>query len=111
VCIVGFPCFHLFSYYAGMEPRSSTALSPFLSRDELVILTGYRQPSCMCRWLTNNRWPFVPPANNRAYPVVARRFLERLLHDAPSEHSSSGESQARPNFNAFDRRHGNSKSA
>lgn len=52
-------------------------MSLILSADELVALTGYRQPKRMCDWLTARGWVFEPPARRGDIPKVARAY-----HDA-----------------------------
>jgi hypothetical protein len=42
----------------------------FLTRAELVELTGFKAAHCQARWLTRNRWRFVLTRRNE--PRVAR---------------------------------------
>lgn len=49
----------------------------FLTRDELITLTGYRRCADQLRWLDRNRVPHVVNAAGR--PVVARAAAEVIL--------------------------------
>lgn len=46
----------------------------FLTRDELVTLTGLRRPSAQARWLKAHRIKHV--VNAAGHPVIARAWLE-----------------------------------
>lgn len=80
----------------------------FLTRDELVDLTGFKAPHCQARWLSRNRWRYVLTRRNE--PRVARdHFNDRMgCGDGSAtgqadtiNHAAAGE---QPNFAALDRR-------
>jgi hypothetical protein len=48
-----------------------------LDRDELVSLTGRKQPKRMCRWLADNGWKFVVGADG--LPKVDREYYRQRL--------------------------------
>lgn len=54
-----------------------SAAALFLSKDELLELTGYRRPHEQRRWLQNRRWRFE--TNAAGAPRVARAYLERKM--------------------------------
>jgi hypothetical protein len=47
----------------------------FLSKDELIKLTGYRRPSYQRRWLRHRGWAFEIGADKR--PKVLREHARR----------------------------------
>lgn len=49
----------------------------FLSRDDLVALTGYKQRAKVCSWLDAHRWRYVVSASG--WPVVAVEEARRHL--------------------------------
>ena len=49
-------------------------MSLLLTRDELVQLTGTKQPARMCSWLTARSWVFEPPARRGDVPKVDRGY-------------------------------------
>lgn len=66
----------------------------FLTKDDIVNLTGYRRPADQCRWLKSHGWKYEISAVGR--PVVLRRHAESRMSDveqAPKEWS--------PNFAAM----------
>lgn len=49
----------------------------FLSKDELVTLTGFRLPTRQANWLRRKGWRFEINANRQ--PVIARKYAEKML--------------------------------
>jgi hypothetical protein len=79
----------------------------FLTREELVELTGFRAAHCQVRWLDRNRWRYA--LTRRKEPRVARQhFQERMgCSVASTTHAASLNFAAaieQPNFAALDRR-------
>ena len=73
------------------------ALFLFLTRDELIELTGYKSAALQCRWLAARGWVFERNAANR--PIVGRAYANARLgcggeSDAPAQ-------TIRPNFAAL----------
>jgi hypothetical protein len=59
--------------------------SLLLSRDELTLLTGTRQPLRQRRWLEERAWPYADAVGRSAYPRVARVvFDEKMRGRDPS---------------------------
>ena len=52
-------------------------MSLFLSRDELIELSGYRQSAAQQRWLTDRGWRFEVGGDGR--PKVARAEHDRRM--------------------------------
>lgn len=49
----------------------------FLTKDDLLALTGYRQPARVCRWLEAHGWRYLP--SRSGWPIVALAEAERHL--------------------------------
>ena len=47
-------------------------MSLLLTRDDLVALTGTKQPARMTAWLTARAWVFEPPSRRGEVPKVDR---------------------------------------
>lgn len=81
--------------------------SLFLTTEELIELTGFKQTAGHVRWLERNRWRFVLTRSQQ--PRVARAyFLHRM--GLPASHgadATAAASQAaalqEPDFSALDR--------
>lgn len=74
----------------------------FLSREELVELTGYRAPSAQVGWLERNRWRFV--LTHRNEPRVAREhFNERMGCPTAVSLPNTFNPLVEPDFAALDR--------
>lgn len=50
-----------------------------LTREQLVALTGYRQPARMVAWLLARGWVFEPPARRGDIPKVAVAYHEARM--------------------------------
>lgn len=50
-----------------------------LSADELVALTGYRQPARMVAWLDARQWVYEAPARRGDIPKVGRAYAEARM--------------------------------
>ena len=80
----------------------------FLTRSELVELTGFKAAHCQARWLTRNRWRFVLTRHNE--PRVARdHFNSRMgcsSGKAPGQADEINQAAMleQPNFGALNRR-------
>ncbi len=80
----------------------------FLTRPELVALTGFKAAHCQARWLAQNRWRFVLTRRNE--PRVARDHFNGRMGCADEKAASFAEAINRaalseqPNFAALDRR-------
>ena len=55
----------------------ATNLDMLLTHDEIIDLTGYKQPKKQCEHLLSHGIRFLPGRDGR--PRVSRAFLERLL--------------------------------
>lgn len=82
-------------------------LGLFLSRNELVELTGFKASHCQARWLDRNRWRYV--LNAHGEPRVARaHFDDRMgcINKSSTYASAINDAAAiaQPNFAALDRR-------
>lgn len=61
-----------------MSQQDRTAhQSPFVSRDELVELTGYRRPSAQAQWLAAKGFTFMVNAAGR--PILHRAHVAAKL--------------------------------
>ena len=80
----------------------------FLTRSELVELTGFKAAHCQARWLTRNRWRFVLTRRNE--PRVARDHFNDRMGCADDRGAGLADSinhaalHELPNFAALDRR-------
>lgn len=55
-------------------------MSLFLTREEVLDLTGYKRNADQRRWLTEHGWQFSEAANGR--PVVGRTYAESKMGTA-----------------------------
>lgn len=46
----------------------------FLSLEEIIFLTGYKQPARQIKRLNKLGIPFIAPCGNTKYPVIRREF-------------------------------------
>lgn len=69
----------------------------FLSKDEVIELTGYKVPALQCRWLRDRGWVFEQNRNNR--PIVGRGYAKSRLGGGDLAAPIQG--GARPNFAAL----------
>jgi hypothetical protein len=79
----------------------------FLTRAELIELTGFKARHAQARWLDGHRWRYV--TNSRNEPRVAREhFNERMGCGGRAGTHADAINQAaacvQPNFAALDRR-------
>lgn len=58
-----------------MEAKASGL---FLTKEELIELTGYQRSADQCRWLSKRGWKFERNAVH-GRPVVLRRHVEEML--------------------------------
>ncbi len=57
-------------------PQTQDAL---MSRDELLALTGTKQPKRMCAWLEARNWAHEPPARRGEIPRVLRSYRDARM--------------------------------
>lgn len=55
-------------------------MSAFLSKDELITLTGYKDIPYQLSWLDNNGWIYI--VNSRGKPVVGREYCNTRMAGA-----------------------------
>ena len=83
--------------------NASIAISPdstwsLLSQDELVSLTGTKQPARQRRWLEARGWPYEDAYGRGSYPRVARFvFAEKMTG------RDSCRKKPQPRYDALDR--------
>lgn len=74
--------------------------SEFLTHEEIVEVTGYKNATGQRSWLDQNGWSYVINAANR--PIVGRWFARmRLAGLKPATDGFVIQSTARPNFAAL----------
>jgi len=61
------------------EPNLPQSLDALLSRDELLALTGTKQPKRMCAWLEARNWAHEPPARRGEIPRVLRSYRDARM--------------------------------
>jgi Domain of unknown function (DUF4224) len=72
--------------------------SLLLSRQEIIALTGTKQPVRQRRWFDSRGWPYVDAMGRSAHPRVARSvFDEKMKRRDPSR------AAPQPRFDALDR--------
>ena len=80
----------------------------FLTRLELVDLTGFKAAHCQVRWLERNRWRFALTRRNE--PRVARDHFNSRMGCGAGKAVDQGDELNRaamfeqPNFSALNRR-------
>lgn len=80
----------------------------FLTRAELVELTGYSARQAQARWLDRNRWRYCLDRHNA--PRVAREHFNARMGCGPAPGASyaaainEAAADAQPNFSALARR-------
>lgn len=56
-----------------------------LNREELMNLTGKKQPKRMAEWLSSRGWIFEPPSGRSGLPKVDRAYyLARMSGQRPA---------------------------
>ncbi len=71
----------------------------FLTRSELLEMTGYVRPKAQARWLAENQYPFEIGADG--YPRVLQSCVEKRLGGAAIEAAASRQRRTEPNFAAL----------
>ena len=72
----------------------------FLTKEEMIELTGYVFISRQIEWLRNHNWKFEVTAQRR--PKVARSFFEsRLGGTSPRQEVQLAQLPVKPNFQAL----------
>lgn len=66
----------------------------FLNAEEVAILTGFKTNARQVQWLSTKGWRFEINGNRR--PVVARKYVEKMLGCGVPEQSTYA-----PNFAAL----------
>jgi Domain of unknown function (DUF4224) len=74
----------------------------FLSRAELIALTGYKQSPRMVMWLTKRNWIFESPSRAGQVPRVARHFFLMRMSLLSNRDESAHHQQA-PDLSFFQR--------
>lgn len=54
-------------------------MSALMSREELVSLTGTKQPKRMCAWLESRGWAHEQPSRRGDIPKVLRAYRDAVL--------------------------------
>jgi Domain of unknown function (DUF4224) len=80
------------------QAANASRASLLLSRDELIELTGTRQPARQRRWLDARGWAYVDAFGRSQHPRVARTvFASRMIGRDPTRKSPE------PDFDALNR--------
>jgi hypothetical protein len=75
----------------------------FLTKAQLVELTGYKRPSSICVWLADHGWVFVVGADG--YPRVDRRYYDQRMIDGCAGFSSEPDYGAMEYINGSEKTH------
>ena len=80
------------------QAANASRASLLLSRDELIELTGTRQPARQRRWLDARGWAYVDAFGRSQHPRVARTvFASRMIGHDPTRKTPE------PDFDALNR--------
>jgi len=92
----------LHSGHIGKAPTSphfaDEGQSLLLTREELIALTGSRQPSRQRYWLDANGWPYTNAMGKSSYPRVARFVFVQKMQEKVSKATAR-----QPRFDALDK--------
>lgn len=64
-------------------------MNAFLSKEELFILTGYKENRNQMNWLARNGW--IYSVNTKGFPVVGREYCNAKMAGGRYDKSHIGE--------------------